>query len=157
MKGHLLARLVLVAAIVAALSSCASTPAGPGSGDISFRLVWTGSADLDLYVVSPLGERVDFMTRSVRSGGTLDVDCNVRNNQCPAPMENVFWPRHMAPQGDYRYTINEATEEGVEPSAGAWVIELRVLGRVVKQHSGTTASLRRSIFQEEISFARKAR
>ncbi len=157
MKGDRLPRLVLVAAVVAALSSCASAPAGPGSGDISFRLIWTGSADLDLYVVSPLGERVDFTTRSVGSGGTLDVDCNVRNNQCPAPMENVFWPRHMAPLGDYRYTINDATEEGIEPDAGAWVLEVRVLGRVVKQHSGTTASLKRSIFQETISFARKAR
>ena len=157
MNHHRLSRLVLAAAIVATFSACASIPAGPGDGDISFRLIWTGSADLDLYVVSPRGERVDFTMRSVGSGGTLDVDCNVRNNQCPAPMENVFWPRHMAPQGEYRYAVNDATEQGIVPDAGAWVLEVRVLGRVVKQHSGTTASLKRSIFQEKISFARKVR
>ena len=157
MNIRTLPRLVLVAAVVAALSSCASAPAGPGSGDISFRLVWTGNADLDLYVVSPLGERVDFTTRKVGSGGSLDVDCNVRNNKCPAPMENVFWPRHLAPQGEYRYAVNDATEEGIDPDAGAWVLEVRVLDRVVKQHSGTTASLRESIFQEKISFVRKVR
>jgi hypothetical protein len=157
MNRHQLTRLALVAAVVAAFSSCASTPAGPGDGDISFRLTWTGNADLDLYVVSPLGERVDFTTRKVGSGGSLDVDCNVRNNKCPAPMENVFWERHMAPQGEYRYAVNDATEEGVVPDAGAWVLEVRVLGRVVKQHSGTTASLKRSIFQEKITFTRKVR
>lgn len=157
MTRHRFLRLALVAAVFASLASCASAPAGPGNGDIAFRLVWTGNADLDLYVVSPLGERVDFTTRSVGSGGTLDVDCNVRNNQCAAPMENVFWPRYLAPQGEYRYAVNDATEEGIEPDAGAWVLEIRVRNRVVKQHSGTTVSLRKSIFQEKISFTRKTR
>lgn len=157
MIRHSLIRVVLAAALFAATASCATAPSGPGDGDIAFRLVWTGSADLDLYVVSPLGERVDFTTRSVGSDGTLDVDCNVRHNRCPAPMENVFWPRHTAPQGEYTYAVNDATEEGVEPDAGGWALEVRVLGRVVKQHSGTTASLRNSIFKEKISFQRKVR
>ena len=157
MPIHRASRLVFVAAIFATLASCASAPSGPGDGDLAFRLTWSGNADLDLYVTSPLGERVDFTTRKVGSGGSLDVDCNVRANKCPAPMENVFWERHTAPQGDYRYAVNDATEEGIEPDAGAWVLEVRALGRVVKQHSGSTASLRKSIFQETITFTRKMR
>ncbi|MFA6958653.1 MAG: hypothetical protein WC538_22520 [Thermoanaerobaculia bacterium] len=155
MKRHRLPRLLLAAAIVAAFSSCASAPAGPP--DISFRLIWTGSADLNLSVVSPRGEQVDFKTRSVGSGGTLDVDCNVRNNQCPSPMENILWPNHLAPQGEYRFTVADATEQGIAPDSGAWVLEIRVLDRVVKQQSGSTASLRQGAFQESISFRRQVR
>lgn len=58
------------------LGACASAGVRPGTGNLTFRLTWDGRADLDLYVLSPLGERIDFITRRVASGGTLDVDCN---------------------------------------------------------------------------------
>jgi hypothetical protein len=148
-------RLVLVMVVLAIATSCASLAGKPQIGDISFRLTWTGEADLDLYVESPLGERVDFTIRSVASGGMLDVDCNVRHNMCPVPMENIFWPRGTAPFGTYRYTVNDATAEGTQPEGGTYTLEVRIGNKIVKRHTGTTNSLVGSMFRSTISFDRR--
>ena len=48
--------------VVLVSTGCASADVRPGTGDLSFRLTWTGSADLDLYVRSPLGEQIYFLS-----------------------------------------------------------------------------------------------
>lgn len=94
-------------------TGCASTAPQPGTGDLAFRLLWSGSADLDLYVVSPLGEPIDYVRRTAPSQGTLDVDCNVGESRCPEPMENIYWPKNAAPPGDYRVWIVLADPKGL--------------------------------------------
>ena len=88
---HALPLLRLWPTVFLLSTGCASTDLRPGTGDLSFRLTWTGSADFDLYVRSPLGEQIYFLDRLAPSGGTLDVDCNVRGRQCREPMENIYW------------------------------------------------------------------
>lgn len=131
--------------------ACASTGTKPGTGDISFRLTWTGIADLDLYVLSPLDERIDFVFREVDSGGRLDIDCNVRRAEvesqdenptilCDEPMENVFWPRGRAPLGTYRYWVVLANREGLA-EGDTFRLEVRQGRRVVRGHRGRVSDL----------------
>lgn len=135
--------LPILIALITLLSGCVSTQR-PGTGDISFRLLWTGQSDLDLYVTSPLGERVDFVRRSAPSGGTLDIDCNVKSaietNICSEPMENIFWPKGTAPEGEYRYwpIIAEARELQGED---VYKIEVRVGDVVVSEQVGRVIEL----------------
>lgn len=148
-------------------SACASTAPKPGVGDVSFRLTWSGVVDLDLYVVSPLGERLSFIRKSVDSGGVLDIDCNVRPFSaeereqvrvedwlCPQPMENVFWPRGDAPEGTYRYWLVLAWPEGLERT-DAYVLEVRRGRRVVRSHRGMVSDLLEGNPSFELEYARQ--
>ncbi len=45
---------------------CASQKLRPGTGDVSFRLVWEGSADLDLHVTDPLGRHTGVALAAAR-------------------------------------------------------------------------------------------
>jgi len=72
------------------------------TGDISFRLQWNGSQDLDLYVTEPSGETVYYDNKLSSTGGQLDLDANFpcdSSNQ--SGTENVFWPAGSAPRGNY--------------------------------------------------------
>jgi len=129
--------LVCLALLVVA---CASTAVRPGTGHLTFRLTWTGPADLDLYVQSPLGERVNFLHREVGSGGALDVDCNVGEVLCPDPMENIFWPRNGAPTGSYRYWVVIANPDGLQPS-DTYHLKVLVRGELVAERGGPIAEL----------------
>lgn len=144
--------------IVAALAAgCASGGPRPGVGDISFRLAWEGEADLDLYVLSPLGERIDFAHREASSGGRLDIDCNVTRPElvpgsegegdlvpvklrCPRPMENVFWPGRSAPPGAYGVQVVLADGEGAL-DADRYRLELRCRRYVARRWEGSVRAL----------------
>ncbi len=129
--------LLVIALLVVA---CASTAVRPGTGHLTFRLTWTGPSDLDLYVQSPLGERVNFLHREVGSGGTLDVDCNVGEVVCPNPMENIFWPRNGAPTGSYRYWVVVADADGLQPS-DTFHLKVLVRSELVAERGGPITEL----------------
>ncbi len=76
---------------------------GPGqTGDIAFRLTWSGPQDVDLYVKEPSGETIYYGHSQSATGGKLDVDSNSGcQSQSPSPTENVFWPVGQAPHGTY--------------------------------------------------------
>ena len=151
--------IIAVLTLAGTLSACRSAGVRPGTGDISFRLTWSGIADLDLYVKNSLGERVDFIFRRVDSGGMLDVDCNVRSDPgsvmkdadaglCPRPMENIFWPKGDAPPGAYTFWVVVANPEGLEET-DEYLVEVRLGKKVVQKHSGTIADLSLSPFVAE--------
>jgi len=136
-------RWVAVACGIAGLCfGCASAGPRPQTGEISFRLTWSGRADVDLYVDSPLDERVFFLRPTSESGGQLDVDCNYGDNDCPQPMENIFWPRGGAPAGEYRYWALVADHAAVEP-ADRYRLEVRLGRQVVRVHEGRVSDLDR--------------
>lgn len=77
-----------------------------GTGDVQVTLRWNSTADLDLTVVDPNGERVYFDNPSSSSGGTLDVDSNGScENLTSTPVENVFWPTGAALDGQYTVAV----------------------------------------------------
>jgi hypothetical protein len=102
-------RQIFGAALVAQTLACAVHAPHlppPGTGELAFRLEWTGPADLDLHVRSPLGEEIWFSSKTSASGGALDRDCNATpETMCERPMENVFWATGGAPSGIYRYSV----------------------------------------------------
>jgi hypothetical protein len=95
-------RALLAAALLAAGCSAHRTA---GTGDVAFRLTWSGISDLDLLVEDPAGECIFFGHRESPTGGLLDVDCNAGARPCPHPIENVYWPRTAAPAGRYRVWV----------------------------------------------------
>lgn len=99
-RSRLPAGLAL-ALLAGLLLSCRSLPEA-GTGDIAFRLVWSGQSDLDLHVQDPMGEGIFFGHRESETGGLLDVDCNSGTDRmCDRPIENVYWSTGTAPHGSY--------------------------------------------------------
>ena len=136
---------LFVLGLVLLSNACASTAPQPGTGEVAFRVTWTGIADLDLYVRSPLGERVDFLNRQVDSGGILDVDCNAGTSVCSLPMENIFWPRRKAPPGRYKYWIVVANPAGLEPS-DTYYLRAFARGEIVSERRGKLSELEKQAF-----------
>ena len=72
------------------------------TGDVQVTLRWNTSDDLDLIVIDPAGDIVDFGSPTSPSGGQLDVDANgFCQTQNFSPVENIFWPTGAAPNGQY--------------------------------------------------------
>ncbi len=133
-RAHMLAILNL-----ATLVACASSaPQQLGTGDVSFRLLWSGESDLDIHVSDPQGEQISHRHRRSSTGGVLDVDCNA-DRICVDPVENVYWPLGQAPSGRYRVWVRvHRLQEGESP------VEVRLLilrgGAIVEQHRGVLIS-----------------
>ena len=74
------------------------------SGSIQITLSWKGGADMDLFVIDPLGEEISFKNRSSRSGGIMDRDARgaCRGNSI---VENVYWPKGKVPRGTYKIDV----------------------------------------------------
>ncbi|MGF1535661.1 MAG: hypothetical protein ACFB4J_04100 [Elainellaceae cyanobacterium] len=78
-----------------------------GTGDIQATLRWASTDDLDLAVIDPNGDEVNFLNTTVPSGGQLDVDANAGclGGLTQTPVENVFWPPSEAPTGEYSVAV----------------------------------------------------
>lgn len=159
----------LAALLIAALAAgCASRGPVPGTGDLAFRLTWDGESDLDLYVVAPDGERIDFIHRTGASGGELDIDCNVtvaapgadpgeaapveyRKLRCPQPIENVYWPKGRAPEGLYRVQVLLADATGARSEDG-YRLDVRLGRRSHRSFEGKVLALETEPLSIEIAF-----
>jgi hypothetical protein len=75
-----------------------------GSGDVQINLHWDTTADLDLWVEDPFGNRVWYADTQPSSGGQLDLDsypaCNTEGDRGRGN-ENVYWPIGGASRGSY--------------------------------------------------------
>jgi hypothetical protein len=115
---------------------CTSTKLRPGTGDIAFRLRWSGPADLDLRVEDPNGHELSFIQRRCEGDGVLDIDCNATPEEiCRQPIENIYWAPGRAPEGVYRY---KAVFFNVHEDVSTADYELQVLlgDQVVERRSG---------------------
>jgi hypothetical protein len=78
---------------------------GAELGSLTFSLMWDSKQDLDLHVIPPSGEEINYKHRSSKCGGRLDVDANFKMEDATVtPVENCYWQN--APSGDYRFYIN---------------------------------------------------
>ncbi|MCB1765175.1 MAG: hypothetical protein KDJ22_03810 [Candidatus Competibacteraceae bacterium] len=81
---------------------------GAATGEITATLLWNGNADLDLVVLCPSGEMMDYQNPR-ECGGALDVDANTaRDSLSNRPVENAFWPAGRATPGVYRIIVRYA-------------------------------------------------
>lgn len=90
------------------------------TGDVQVTLRWNTIDDLDLVVVDPAGDIVDFGSPTSPSGGQLDVDANgFCQTQSFNPVENIFWPTGAAPNGQYLAYVTLAIPCSLEGLASA--------------------------------------
>jgi Ca-activated chloride channel family protein len=81
------------------------------AGDIRISLMWNNRNDLDLHVVTPTGEEINFNSPQDSTGGRLDTDRNLYGETL-RPVENVYWSENAAVPGNYRVFVrNYANNE----------------------------------------------
>lgn len=83
-----------------------------GSGDVRISLMWNNMNDLDLHVIDPRGEEINYSDRRSASGGLLDIDMNASPPYKVPAVENVYWPQQAAPPGVYQVYVNHFRTHG---------------------------------------------
>ena len=107
-----------------------------GVGDITIRLTWNETADLDLHVIEPSGTEIYFGSPTSSSGGELDRDANFPcSTATTSPAENVYW-NTGAPTGEYEVDVRYFGECNNEGSV-TFQLVVMVGGRAVVDESRT--------------------
>jgi hypothetical protein len=93
---------------------------GLPTGILQFMIAWGASAaDVNLVVVTPLGERVpDERVRSTPSGFHLDRDCPGDEGCGGQNVEDVYFEGAEPPRGRYAVEIALVDLHGVDPPVG---------------------------------------
>ncbi len=95
----------LQASTVTTLDFCTATGGTGGTGDVKITLEWDAAVDLDLHVIDPCGNMIDYTNKTATCQGfvgELDVD---DVNGGPGSVENTFWGFGAAPTGTYSYYV----------------------------------------------------
>ncbi|HWA17310.1 MAG TPA: hypothetical protein VG817_12815 [Gemmatimonadales bacterium] len=104
-----------------------------GTGDIQVSVAWDDTSDVDLHVIDPSGEEINFSHRTSASGGKLDLDGNpacarnqVGNTAAFVSNENVVWPTGTAPSGNYKVILDYWSSCG--NASTDWVVTVQRTG-----------------------------
>ncbi len=97
--------------------------------DIRASLLWNNRNDLDIHCITPYGDHIHFAAKQGRCMGWLDVDMNVRG-ETDKPVENIRWARGRAPNGRYRFYVNNYAFHEHRHTATPFRVELEVGGQV---------------------------
>jgi hypothetical protein len=95
-----------------------------GTGEVQVNIGWDTKADVDLYVVDPLGAEIYYAERQSNSGGQLDIDSNAACSSDGPRAENIFWSFGVVPpRGEYEVRVNNWSACGVP--ATNYVVTIR--------------------------------
>ncbi|MDR1596389.1 MAG: VWA domain-containing protein [Treponema sp.] len=94
------------------------------AGDVRISLMWNNRNDLDLHVITPTGEEINFNNPRDSNGGVLDIDRNLYGETLKA-VENIFWPHNAAPRGSYRVYIQNYLNYETDPYPTPFQIEIK--------------------------------
>jgi uncharacterized protein YfaP (DUF2135 family) len=123
------------AGVVGPYASANTAFLGNGTGEVQVNITWNSVADVDLYVVDPLGEEVYYADRNANSGGQLDIDSNAGCGTDGPRSENVFWPFGVvAPSGTYTVRVNYWSACGA--ASTDYVVTIRTQGGVPITYTG---------------------
>ena len=137
--------MVCLVGLAIGTGGCASLPTtGPGIDDLTFRLSWMGSADLDLYVRTPTGDEVSSEHPNPSTGAAVSADCNPTPEQmCAEPLEDVRWPRGAAPHGTYQFSVRMVNlHDSTFPIPFA--VQVVEGSRIVATHRGVIGDFRQT-------------
>jgi hypothetical protein len=113
-----------------------------GTGDVQFTLRWNSKADLDIAVLDPNNEEINFDRPRSSSGGQLDVDSN---SECATavtnPVENVFWPVGKSLDGLYKVQVRYYDECGDAVGPQSFTLTARIGGVEVALQPAASALL----------------
>jgi hypothetical protein len=100
-----------------------------GTGNVQFTLRWNSKADLDIAVLDPSNEEINFDHPLSTSGGQLDVHSN---SECASavtnPVENVFWPVGKSLDGLYKVQVRYYDECGTAVGPQRFTLTARIGG-----------------------------
>lgn len=108
------------------------TEAGGRVDDVDFRatLLWNTRDDLDLHVMTPMGE-IYFAQKKI-GDGWLDVDMNVRG-ETEKPVENVRWPRGtFTKPGKYLVAVHQYCRRDLG-EGNEFTLELELFGQTYRR------------------------
>jgi len=108
---------------------------GAQTGQIQISLAWNSYDDLDLHVLDPGNEVISFRNRRSRSGGTLDVDMNIRPESLQ-PVENIFWPENGAPRGKYKVKVHCFSYRGQGGQPVPFRVRMKIDGNLLPIWNG---------------------
>jgi Ca-activated chloride channel family protein len=97
---------------------------GALTGDIRISLMWNNRNDLDLHVVTPTGEEINFNNPQDSNGGRLDTDRNLYG-ETMRPVENVYWPENAAVPGHYRVFVRNYASYEPETRSTPYQVEIK--------------------------------
>jgi hypothetical protein len=103
---------------------------------IRASLIWNTYDDLDLHVVTPKGQHIYYGSRSDSTGGELDVDRNAGGRETRTPVENIRWPKGMAPEGKYTVFVRNYAHHEADRKDVDFKVELDLDGEI-QSFSGT--------------------
>ena len=95
--------------------------ANVGLGGIQLTLFWDAPVDLDLSVIDPLKQTLDFESPNV-NGGLLNLDANALCQIGPTFAENIAWVSGEAPLGDYQIRVNLFDNCGYSGPINWWIV-----------------------------------
>ena len=122
------------------------TRRGGRIGRMNVVLSWQGNDDLDLHVVCPSGDIINYQ-ETQHCGGTLDVDANhvgVVDN----PVENVVWDD--PPRGRYKILVARFEDRDPRSATTPFTVELKIDGQVVKSASGNAGETMQEVFSFDV-------
>ncbi len=86
-------------------------------GDVTVTLRWSTKDDLDLHLLEPNGDSINFQTyvkpRRSQYGGTLDVDKNAGTSQVENPIENICYI-NTPPPGVFTVQVHFYSRKSIE-------------------------------------------
>ena len=85
---------------------------GAKSGAIQISLMWHNGNDLDLHVRCPSGEIISYRNKDSQCRGELDVDMNASGKVSLEPVENIYWPLNVAPDGQFQVFVHHYRNRG---------------------------------------------
>jgi Ca-activated chloride channel family protein len=121
------------------------------AGDIRISLMWNNRNDLDLHVVNPLGEEINFNNPQDSYGGRLDTDRNLYGETL-RPVETVYWPENAAALGNYRVFVQNYAGYEQETRSTPFQLEIKN-GKEYLYFEGTVQGSGRGSITEVCSFA----
>ena len=104
---------------------------GAELGALTLSLLWDGTDDLDLHVLTTGGHEISFTNKNSPCGGVLDVDANGGQSKRSDPVENCYWVN--APPGTYTFWVHNYNNK----NTAFWVRE-KHKGKVI-MHQGSTS------------------
>lgn len=103
--------------------------------EVTVRLDWSrhsGNTDLDLHVIDPFGEEINYTHMTSASGGYLDHD----DIYGPGP-EHIHW--NSAPQGIYKVYVHYYPNENEDKSIVSYTVSVTANNTVYKPVTGSIA------------------
>jgi len=105
---------------------------GVVDADLCARLAWWNTDDLDLYMVEPNGNQINFSNkRSPYTGGQLDVDANSPySEKTRTPVENIFYKdKSKMKEGTYKIIVHQYQVREAGSNVG-FQLDLDFMGQI---------------------------